>query len=98
MNDRKVVVERGHGGVELADAAVDEILTGRENLEMVGRLYRLPPREARQRAGDILERFDLADGSGLHLPVLDSTRGLINSELLNDFSIRSFSQRPIFIM
>jgi ABC-2 type transport system ATP-binding protein len=42
-------------------AAVDEILTGRENLEMVGRLYRLTPRESRERAGDILERFDLAD-------------------------------------
>jgi ABC-2 type transport system ATP-binding protein len=41
-------------------AAVDEILTGRENLEMVGRLYRLPGSEAKARAGEILERFDLA--------------------------------------
>jgi daunorubicin resistance ABC transporter ATP-binding subunit len=40
-------------------AAVDQELTGRENLEMVGRLYRLPRTEARRRAGEILERFDL---------------------------------------
>ncbi|GGM44896.1 ATP-binding cassette domain-containing protein [Dactylosporangium sucinum] len=42
-------------------AAVDEVLTGRENLEMVGRLYRLTRAEARRRAREILERFDLAD-------------------------------------
>jgi daunorubicin resistance ABC transporter ATP-binding subunit len=41
-------------------AAVDQELTGRENLEMVGRLYRLPRAEARRRAGEILERFDLS--------------------------------------
>ncbi|MEU4162623.1 ATP-binding cassette domain-containing protein [Actinoplanes sp. NPDC026670] len=40
-------------------AAVDPELTGRENLEMVGRLYRLPRAEARRRAGEVLERFDL---------------------------------------
>ena len=44
-------------------AAVDEILTGRENLVMVGQLYRLSTKEARQRAGEILERFDLADAA-----------------------------------
>ena len=42
-------------------AAVDEVLTGRENLEMIGRLYRLGKTEARERAGQLLERFDLAD-------------------------------------
>jgi ABC-2 type transport system ATP-binding protein len=42
-------------------AAVDEHLTGRENLEMVGRLYGLPRREARRRAGEVLERIRLAD-------------------------------------
>jgi daunorubicin resistance ABC transporter ATP-binding subunit len=42
-------------------AAVDEELTGRENLEMVGRLYRLSAAAARGRAGDVLERFGLAD-------------------------------------
>jgi ABC-2 type transport system ATP-binding protein len=42
-------------------AAVDEYLTGRENLEMVGRLYRLGGRESRIRAGELLERFELTD-------------------------------------
>jgi ABC-2 type transport system ATP-binding protein len=45
-------------------AAVDELLTGRENLVMVGRLYRLPAAEARRQAGDLLERFDLVDAAG----------------------------------
>src|SRR5436305_2903973 len=45
-------------------AAVDEYLTGFENLEMVGRLYRLPKREAQARAGELLERFDLAEAAG----------------------------------
>jgi len=40
-------------------AAVDEYLTGRENLEMVGRLYHLPKKLARRRADELLERFDL---------------------------------------
>ena len=44
-------------------AAVDEYLTGFENLEMVGRLYRLGKREARSRATELLERFDLTDAA-----------------------------------
>jgi ABC-type multidrug transport system ATPase subunit len=40
-------------------AAVDEELSGRENLEMIGRLYRLPGAEARRRAAAVLERFRL---------------------------------------
>ncbi len=44
-------------------AAVDEILTGRENLQMFGRLFDLPRAEARRRAGELLERFDLADAA-----------------------------------
>jgi len=44
-------------------AAVDEDLTGFENLEMVGRLYHLGRRRSRERAEQLLERFDLvADG------------------------------------
>ncbi|MFH0916035.1 MAG: ATP-binding cassette domain-containing protein [bacterium] len=42
-------------------AAVDEMLTGRENLELVGRLYHLSKPERRQRAREVLELFDLAD-------------------------------------
>jgi len=42
-------------------AAVDEHLTGYENLEMIGRLYHLGVRPSRSRARELLERFDLAD-------------------------------------
>lgn len=42
-------------------AAVDEYLTGWENLEMVGRLYHLSRRVARQRADTLLERFNLVE-------------------------------------
>ena len=42
-------------------AAVDEMLTGRENLQMFGRLFDLSAMAARNRAGELLERFDLAD-------------------------------------
>jgi ABC-2 type transport system ATP-binding protein len=44
-------------------AAVDENLTGAENLEMVGRLYHLPKGEPRARAAELLERFDLAEAA-----------------------------------
>ncbi len=44
-------------------AAVDENLTGVENLEMVGRLYHLGKDRSRQRAHDLLERFDLTDAA-----------------------------------
>jgi daunorubicin resistance ABC transporter ATP-binding subunit len=40
-------------------AAVDDHLTGRENVEMVGRLYGLPRRQARRRAGEVLEHIGL---------------------------------------
>ena len=42
-------------------AAVDENLTGAENLEMVGRLYHLGARASRERARELLSDFDLAD-------------------------------------
>jgi ABC-2 type transport system ATP-binding protein len=54
---------RSHIGLTGQYAAVDEYLTGRENLEMVGRLYHLPKRQARQRADELLERFDLVDAA-----------------------------------
>jgi ABC-2 type transport system ATP-binding protein len=44
-------------------AAVDEYLTGWENLEMVGRLYHLPKSVARRRADELLARFDLVDAA-----------------------------------
>ncbi len=44
-------------------AAVDEFLTGRENLEMVGRLYDLPRPEAEKRAVDVLEGIHLTEAA-----------------------------------
>jgi ABC-2 type transport system ATP-binding protein len=44
-------------------AAVDENLTGRENLDMVGRLYHLGRARSRRRATELLERFDLVDAA-----------------------------------
>ncbi|MCX4788949.1 ATP-binding cassette domain-containing protein [Streptomyces sp. NBC_01221] len=44
-------------------AAVDEYLTGRENLQMVGQLYQMSKRDAKARAGELLERFNLADAA-----------------------------------
>ena len=46
-------------GVTAQDATLDEILTGRENLVMIGRLSGLPRGRARERAGELLEQFDL---------------------------------------
>ncbi|MGW6025583.1 ATP-binding cassette domain-containing protein [Streptomyces sp. NPDC055099] len=44
-------------------AAVDEYLTGRENLQMVGQLYQMKAKEAKVRAGELLDRFNLADAA-----------------------------------
>ena len=44
-------------------AAVDENLTGRENLSLVGRLYHLPRARVHERAGELLRRFDLLDAA-----------------------------------
>ncbi|SFE19356.1 ATP-binding cassette domain-containing protein [Blastococcus tunisiensis] len=55
-------------------AAVDEYLTGFENLEMVGRLYHLPKAEARTRSGELLERFDLVDAA--HRPAKTYSGGM----------------------
>jgi ABC-2 type transport system ATP-binding protein len=52
---------RGRIGVSGQYAAVDEYLTGFENLDMVGRLYHLGRRKSQQRARELLEQFRLAD-------------------------------------
>jgi ABC-2 type transport system ATP-binding protein len=44
-------------------AAIDDVLTGRENLWMFGRLYQLPSKVARERADQLLEQFDLSDAA-----------------------------------
>ncbi|HTT93277.1 MAG TPA: ATP-binding cassette domain-containing protein [Solirubrobacterales bacterium] len=55
---------RGRIGLAGQYAAVDENLTGFENLQMVGQLYHLPKGEPKARAAELLERFDLADAGG----------------------------------
>ena len=45
-------------------AAVDEDLTGFENLLLIGRLLEVPRAEAKRRSAELLERFDLADAAG----------------------------------
>jgi ABC-2 type transport system ATP-binding protein len=50
-------------GLAGQSAAVDENLTGLENLEMVGRLYHLSREEARKRGGEVLDRFGLSEAA-----------------------------------
>jgi ABC-2 type transport system ATP-binding protein len=50
-------------GLSGQNATVDENLTGIENLIMLGRLFRLPKKEAVIRAHDLLERFNLNDAA-----------------------------------
>jgi ABC-2 type transport system ATP-binding protein len=50
-------------GLSGQNAAVDEYLTGRENLEMFGRLYHLGRRTARTRAAELLDQFTLAEAA-----------------------------------
>ncbi len=55
---------RSHIGLTGQDMALDDHLTGRESLEIVGRLYRLSTREARKRADALLEQFSLSHAAG----------------------------------
>jgi len=50
-------------GLTGQSAAVDELLTGRENLIMMGRLYRLTKKSAIARAAELLKDFDLVDAA-----------------------------------
>ena len=50
-------------GLAGQSVALDEILTGRENLEMVGRLYHLKTRDAQARAAELLKQFELEDAA-----------------------------------
>jgi ABC-2 type transport system ATP-binding protein len=54
---------RARIGVAGQQTSVDEYLTGRDNLIMVGRLYHLSPRRSRQRAEELLARFELEDAA-----------------------------------
>jgi ABC-2 type transport system ATP-binding protein len=55
---------RARIGLAGQNAAVDEILSGRQNLVMFGRLYHLPAGAARHRADELLDRFGLAEAAG----------------------------------
>jgi len=50
-------------GLTGQSAAIDELLTGRENLVMMGRLYRLTKASAKARAEELLSEFDLVDAA-----------------------------------
>lgn len=54
---------RGIIGLTGQFAAVDEKLTGRENLEIIGRLYHISAADAKRRAQELLERFELTDAA-----------------------------------
>ena len=60
---RDAVALRSKIGLAGQYAAVDEALTGYENVEMIGRLYNLTTAEARRRAEDVLERINLSEAS-----------------------------------
>ena len=55
---------RASMGLTAQSATVDELLTGRENLLLIGDLYGLPRRVVRARAGEVLDRFSLTDAGG----------------------------------
>lgn len=50
-------------GMTAQSATVDELLTGRENLRLIGDLYGLPKKAVRARADELLEKFSLADAA-----------------------------------
>ena len=61
---RQAAAVRRSIGLSGQSAAIQEELTGRENLELIGRLYHLSRPESRIRAAQLLEQFDLVDAEG----------------------------------
>ncbi len=61
---REAAAVRRSIGLAGQSAAIQEELTGRENLEIIGRLYHLSRPETRSRATELLEQFGLADAAG----------------------------------
>jgi ABC-2 type transport system ATP-binding protein len=60
---REAAAVRRSIGLAGQSAAIQEELTGRENLELIGRLYHLSKAYARSRAAELLEQFDLVDAA-----------------------------------
>ena len=54
---------RSQIGLAGQSAAVDDLLTGRENIQMAGRLYHMPKRQVQRRANELLEQFDLVEAA-----------------------------------
>ncbi|HEX7992312.1 MAG TPA: ATP-binding cassette domain-containing protein [Streptosporangiaceae bacterium] len=61
-------------GLSGQSAAIQEELTGKENLELIGRLYHLTWPAARSRAAELLEQFDLVDAA--HRPAKNFSGGM----------------------
>ena len=54
---------RARIGVTGQGPTVDELLTGRQNLMIIGRMFHLPPRTARRRADQLLDQFEIGRAS-----------------------------------
>ncbi|HYW23174.1 MAG TPA: ATP-binding cassette domain-containing protein [Terriglobales bacterium] len=61
---REPAAVRRHIGVAAQAATLDETLTGRQNLQLVGELSRMRARDARARAAELLSTFELTDAGG----------------------------------
>ena len=61
---REAAQVRARIGLTVQHDAVDEVLTGRQNLVMFGRLYHLDPGAAKRRAAELLEQFGLTEAAG----------------------------------
>jgi ABC-2 type transport system ATP-binding protein len=80
-------------GVAGQYASLDEVLTGRENLEMIGRLGRLPAAEVRRRSAELLERFELNDAA--NRPVKTYSGGMRRRL---DLSAALMSEPPVIFL
>ena len=58
-------------GLTGQSATIDELLTGRENIRLIGRLYGLPTSYLRKKSDELLERFLLTDAADRVVTILD---------------------------
>ncbi|GAA3848757.1 ATP-binding cassette domain-containing protein [Amycolatopsis tucumanensis] len=80
-------------GVTGQQTGVDRLLTGYENLVMMGRLFRLGAAAARRRASELLEKFDLAEAAGR--PVKTYSGGM---ERRLDLAISMITAPPVLFL